>query len=129
VILFLRIMAISILLAAGSHLLLGLGAEAMLGARLSPETLTNPSLNSQNRFYGTSYMLYGILLWLCAQNLTRYVVIFRLLLVMTFIGGLSRILSLFLHGWPSHAIVALAASELFIPPILYAWHCQSRSQA
>jgi Domain of unknown function (DUF4345) len=128
-ILFLRIMAISILLAAGSHLLLGLGADAMLGAVLSPETLTNPSLNSQNRFYGTSYMLYGILLWLCAQNLTRHVVIFRLLLVMTFIGGLSRMLSLFLHGWPSQAIIALAASELLLPPILFVWHCQSHPQA
>jgi hypothetical protein len=126
-IIFLRIMAITILLAGSSHLLLGVWAEVLLGAKLSAETLAEPSLNSQNRFYGTSYMLYGILLWVCTQNMDRYALIFRILLLMTFAAGLTRIISLMLHGWPSPTIIALGVSELLLPPFVLAW--QRRNHA
>jgi Domain of unknown function (DUF4345) len=125
-ILFLRIMAITILLAGSSHLLLGVGAEVLLGAKLSAETLVEPSLNSQNRFYGASYMLYGILLWVCTRDMKRYALIFRILLLMTFAAGLTRILSVALHGWPSPTIIALAVSELLLPPLIFWWQKRSR---
>jgi hypothetical protein len=125
-ILFLRMMAITILLAGSSHLLLGVGAEALLGAKLSAETLAEPSLNSQNRFYGTSYMLYGILLWVCTRDMDRYAPIFRILLLMTFAAGMTRIISLMLHGWPSPTIIALGVSELLLPPFVFWWQKRSR---
>jgi hypothetical protein len=126
-ILFLRIMAVTILLAGCSHLLLGVGAEVLLGAKLSPETLIEPSLNSQNRFYGTSYMLYGILLWVCTRDMDRYAVIFRILLLMTFAAGLTRIVSLILHGWPSPTIIALGVSELLLPLFVFWWQRRNRA--
>ncbi len=125
---FLRLMAVSIIAAGSLHLVFGLGAEAMLGAELSPYTLINPSLDSQNRFYGTSYCLYGILLWICAQDLVRYAAIFRLILLMTFAGGCARIVSLLVLGWPAPAIIGLGLSELLLPPLLHLWHCQSRAR-
>jgi Domain of unknown function (DUF4345) len=125
-ILFLRIMAITILLAGSSHLLLGVGAEALLGAKLSAETLAEPSFNSQNRFYGTSYMLYGILLWVCTRDMDRYALIFRILLWMTFAAGVTRIISVALHGWPSPTIIALAVSELLLPAFVFWWQKRSR---
>jgi hypothetical protein len=124
-ILFLRIMAITILLAGSSHLLLGVGAEALVGAKLSAETLAEPSLNSQNRFYGTSYMIYGILLWVCTRDMDRYALIFRILLWMTFAAGFTRIISILLHGWPSSTIIALAVSELLLPPFVFWWQRRS----
>jgi hypothetical protein len=124
---FLRIMAITILLAGSSHLLLGVEAEVLLGANLSADTLAEPSLNSQNRFYGTSYMLYGILLWVCTRDMDRYALIFRILLLMTFAAGLTRIISLLLHGWPSPTIIALGVSELLLPPFVFWW--QRRNHA
>ena len=124
-IVFLRIMALTIVLAGSSHLLLGVGAEALLGAKLSADTLAEPSLNSQNRFYGTSYMLYGVLLWVCTRDMDRYALIFRILLLMTFIAGLTRIISLILHGWPSPTIIALGASELLLPPVIALWQRRS----
>lgn len=120
-VLLLRFMAITIVLAGSSHLLLGVGAEVLLGAQLSAEIRAEPSLNSQNRFYGTSYMIYGILLWLCTRDMARYTVVFRILLLMTFFAGLTRILSVILHGWPSSTIIALALGELFLPPIVFLW--------
>jgi hypothetical protein len=125
-IIFLRIMAITILLAGSAHLLLGVGAETLVGAKLSAETLAEPSLNSQNRFYGTSYMLYGILLWVCTRDMDRYALIFRILLWMTFAAGVTRIISVALHGWPSPTIIALAVSELLLPPFVFWWQKRSR---
>jgi hypothetical protein len=126
-ILFLRIMAITILLAGSAHLLLGVGAETLVGAKLSAETLAEPSLNSQNRFYGTSYMIYGILLWVCTRDMGRYAVIFRILLWMTFAAGVTRIISVMLHGWPSPTIIALAVSEILLPLFIFWWQKRSRA--
>jgi hypothetical protein len=51
------------------HLTLGLQADALLGARLSAEVIADPALDSQNRFYGVSFTLYGVLLFLCSTNI------------------------------------------------------------
>lgn len=126
-ILFLRILAVTILLVGISHLVLGVEAEAVLGAKLSNEILADPSINSQNRFYGTSYMIYGILLWVCAREMDRYDLIFKMLLAMTFVGGLTRILSAALHGWPAPTIIGLAVSELVLPPLILLWQRRSRA--
>ena len=36
------------------HLTLGVGADVLLGAKLSAEAIDDPALDSQNRFYGVS---------------------------------------------------------------------------
>ena len=125
----LRLAAIAYFAAGSLHLVFGLSAENLLGAGLTPDVLTNPSLDSQNRYYGTSFMIYGALLWLCVKDMPRFGGVFRLILLFTFAGGCSRIIALLLHGWPSPAIIGLALSELLLPPILYVWHCQPRPQA
>lgn len=108
-------------------MLLGVGADALLGATLPPAALDDPTLNSQNRFYGTSYWIYGMLIWLYTRDTARYAVIFHLLLAMTFVGGLTRIVSVAINGWPSPPILLLSAVELILPPLLLLW--QRRSDA
>lgn len=126
-ILILRVLAVSILVAGGTHLLLGVNAETLLGAKLPIDALTEPSLDSQNRFYGTSYCLYGILIWTCTRDMPRYRVVFQLLLAMTFVAGLTRIFSIIVNGWPAPAILALSAIELILPPLLFIWEQRSRT--
>ena len=58
------------------HLTLGLNADVMLGATLPPAVIADPVLDSQNRFYGVSFALYGILLWLFARDMQRYAPVF-----------------------------------------------------
>jgi hypothetical protein len=119
---FLQAVAVFILFAGCLHAVLGLGAEAMLGVKIPPEMLNEPSLNSQDRFYGAAFVLYGLLLWLCIRDMQRFAPVFRLLLIVFFFAGLTRVLSVILHGWPAPMIVALAASELILPPALLFWH-------
>lgn len=117
--LVLRVIAPGFLLAGLSHAFLGLGADAMLGAHVSPEMLADPTLDSQNRFYGASFTIYGILFWVAAGDIVRYRALLHILILWFFLGGLIRLVSVALRGWPSDMVWALALSELILPPILW----------
>ena len=58
----LRLAAVAFIAVGLLHLVLGLGADIMLGAKVPPEAVRAPVLDSQNRFYGTAFALYGVLL-------------------------------------------------------------------
>jgi len=118
---FLKVIAPVFVLVGALHLLLGLGADALLGAQVPTEALTDPGLDSQNRFYGTSFMLYGVLLFLCATNLARYATVLRCVLWVFFASGVARLVSILIHGAPPPPIIALLLSELIGPPLILWW--------
>ncbi len=60
--LFLKLASPVFLVVGALHLVLGAGADVLLGARLPPEALADAALDSQNRFYGVAFSLYGVLL-------------------------------------------------------------------
>ncbi len=103
------------------HLTLGLGADAMLGARVPDAALGDAGLDSQNRFYGVAFTLYGVLMYLAATDLERYAPVLRALLWVFFAAGAARLVSIATHGLPPPLIVALIASELLLPPLLLWW--------
>ncbi len=125
--LVLRVIAPGFVLAGLLHTFLGLGADAMLGAQVSPEMLADATLDSQNRFYGASFTLYGILFWIAAGDLARHRTLLHILLLWFFLGGLVRLVSVVLKGWPSDMVCALALSELILPPVLW-WMVRSEEQ-
>jgi hypothetical protein len=120
--LVLRIFGTICLLVGLSHVALGLGADDLLGAGLDAATLSNASLDSQNRFYGAAFMLFGGVAFLCAKDLRRHASLFRFAMLVFFIGGLARILSALMLGLPAPAIQFLALTELALPPLLTIWH-------
>lgn len=103
------------------HVVLGLRADQLLGAVISAQSIADPVLDSQNRFYGAAFMLYGVLLYLAATDLLRYQTLLRCLLGVFFIGGLARLVSIALVGVPGAWVIALMGSELLLPPLLWLW--------
>lgn len=103
------------------HVALGVGADVLLGARVSAETLADPTLDSQNRFYGVVFTLYGVLFLVCASDLAKYATILRCLFWVFFAAGVARLVSLAIHGLPSPPVLALLGLELLLPPILVWW--------
>ncbi|MGB5324598.1 MAG: DUF4345 domain-containing protein [Pseudomonadales bacterium] len=103
------------------HLIYGVGADVMLGANLPPEAIQDPVLDSQNRFYGIAFTLYGVLLYLCSTNLERYSTVLRCVLWVFFFAGIARLVSIIFYGMPSNLVLALLASEIILPPILLLW--------
>ena len=117
----LRIGGVVIVLIGALHAVFGLGADRMLDPTVPDAAVQHASLDSQNRFYGTAFALYGVLLWLCVTDIDRYDPVFVALLMVFFLGGVMRLLSARLRGWPSVMIRVLTGLELVIPPLLLWW--------
>jgi Domain of unknown function (DUF4345) len=117
----LRLVAPIFVMVGALHLVLGVGADVLLGARLPLEALSDPTLDSQNRFYGVAFTLYGVLLFHCASDLRKYATVLRCVLWVFFAAGLARLVSIATHGMPSPLVLGLLASELAAPPLLQLW--------
>lgn len=115
----LRILAAGCLIPGLLHVLLGVSGDWIVGAPV-PATI-DPSLDSQNRFYGASFLIFAVLFWLCAQDVRRHETVLRLVLAVFFMAGLARGLAALVHGWPSWQVVGLWATELVLPPLLWLW--------
>jgi Domain of unknown function (DUF4345) len=115
----LRIMAVGCLVPGLIHVLLGVAGDGIIGGPVP--AIIDPTLDSQNRFYGASFLLYAALLWLCANDVRRHAGILRLLLAVFFMAGMARGLAFLAHGAPSWQVTALWASELVLPPLLWVW--------
>ncbi len=117
----LKVIAPAFLLVSGMHLAMGPGADVLLGAQLTLTTVSDPVLDSQNRFYGVAFGLYGVLLYLCATDLVRYLKVLHCLLGVFFLAGVARLLSLYVVGMPSWPVMSLLAIELAGPVALWFW--------
>ena len=117
----LKLVAPLLLIVGALHLVLGLRADALLGARISAEVIADPALDSQNRFYGVAFTLYGVLLLLCSTNIPKYATVLRCVLWMFFAAGVARLVSIAIHGLPPPMIIALLIGEVVPPPLLASW--------
>ena len=107
------------------HIVLGLQTDVLLGAKVAVELLSDPVLDSQNRFYGAIFMGYGALIFLCTTNLRQHATLFRILSGGVFLGGLARVVSIVLHGVPSTPVLGLIVIELLGVPLLVWWHSRA----
>jgi hypothetical protein len=114
----LRILGVACVLAGLTHALLGVSGDWIIG--VSSALPVDPSLDSQNRFYGAAFLVYGFLLWICCADLPRYAPVLRVVFATMFIAGCARGIAAFNHGWPSSQILYLWATELS-PPLFLIW--------
>jgi hypothetical protein len=115
----LRCAALACAGAALCHALLGVSGDWIIG--VVPASPVVPSLDSQNRFYGAAFLLYGLLLWISAKDVTRFAPILRAIFGMMFLAGCARSLAVLTHGLPTPQILFLWSTEIILPPILWFW--------
>lgn len=108
------------LIGAG-HLVMGVGADIQLGAVISAESFADPVLDSQNRFYGVIFSVYGALFYLVSTDLKRYGPVLKILLWVFFAGGIARLVSVAVVGPPPVLVMILTALELLLPPPFLMW--------
>jgi len=119
--LVLRFFALVIFLVGALHLVLGVGADVLLGAKVPAAAISDPALDSQDRFYGVSFTLSGVLLLLCASDIPRYATVLRCVLWVFFAAGIARLVSIAIYEFPPAPVVALLVVELVVPPALVWW--------
>ncbi|MGH4033075.1 DUF4345 domain-containing protein [Actinomycetota bacterium Odt1-20B] len=95
------------------HLVLGI-------ASVPGETSAGATVDSRERFYNAIFLGYGLAwIWVVRQTPIRAQLVRGLAAIML-IGGLGRLLSAAVHGWPHWFQIPLTVIELVLPP-LYFW--------
>ena len=117
----LRILAVGIFVVSLIHVIFGVGSELFLGSGISDASVLDPNLDSQNRFYGAAFALFGIVWWLSSSDILECKKLLTASYLVFFVAGLTRILSVIVVGWPTVPILALTAIELLLPIVLYVW--------
>jgi hypothetical protein len=97
--------------------LLGLGDPLYAAAKLP----AFPVLDSNMRFFAGVWIGLGLaILWL-VPRIERETVLFRFIWGAIFIGGIGRLLSILLAGWPPVPFIGFTALELFGAPLFVIW--------
>lgn len=103
---------LSAILVALLHIVLG-------PAAIPGGVVTNATMDSEDRFYATLFLVFGIFTVWCARGVemkTHYVVLIASVL---FFGGIARCISMAVAGIPHRFFVAMTAVELLLPVVLY----------
>ncbi|MEU5592801.1 DUF4345 domain-containing protein [Streptomyces sp. NPDC020298] len=91
-----------------------LGNAAIPGAGSAGATV-----DSWGRFMGASFTGYGLAwLWAARQRPVPATAV-RWLAGVFLLGGVGRLISLAVHGWPQWFQIALAVIELGLPPVFF----------
>lgn len=101
--------------AAGLHTVVA-GARSIAGQRTS-----NPSVESELRFYAAYYVAYGVALLHVAPRADREPAAVRALAGALFLAGLARAGGWLAAGRPHPFQRGLLAVELGAPPLIVAW--------
>jgi hypothetical protein len=115
----LRVLAVGCIAPALFHLIFGVGGDWLIG--VAPSAPADPSLDSQNRFYGAIFAGYGAAYWWAAADVRRNQGLIKLLLAAMLLGAVGRGWAIYLSGWPSPMVQLLWASECLIPPVMWLW--------
>lgn len=115
------ILAVAFIAVSLLHLTTGLKADAMLGTPVPREVAIEPSFDSQNRFYGVTFSLLGVVLLIAATDLARYEPMIVAVLGVLFVAGIGRAIAWVLHGPPARWLIVILVADLVLPPVLFLW--------
>ncbi len=125
--LFLTVTGIGFIVAGLLHIVLGIEADVLLGAKVSASSVIDAGHDSQNRFYGAMFAVCGVLLICFARDIKRYAPPLALLLGGFAVAGLVRMVSVLQFGWPPPLILLLGVIEVVLPPLLLVWYLRLRT--
>jgi hypothetical protein len=77
--------------------------------------------DSEERFYAALFLGFGAALVWCSRDVRARSELLSFLLIIFFLGGTARIISVIQFGFPSELYTFLGVVELILPPILWWW--------
>jgi hypothetical protein len=82
---------------------------------------TTPALHKSERHPGNVGLGFGAALVWCSRDVRARSELLSFLLIIFFLGGTARIISVIQFGFPSELYTFLGVVELILPPILWWW--------
>jgi hypothetical protein len=83
---------------------------------------TTPSVDSEYRFVNVFWLGAGLILWWTLLKPQPRALVTRTVLALAAIGGLARLLSVFIVGWPHPVYIGTLGLELIVVPLVILWH-------
>jgi hypothetical protein len=81
----------------------------------------NTLLDSNLRFFGGMWLALGLAVYWLIPRIEQESVLFRILWLMIFIGGVGRLLSMFFVGMPPIPLIAFTILEIVGAPVFVVW--------
>ncbi|GAA3241220.1 DUF4345 domain-containing protein [Nonomuraea helvata] len=114
-----RVLRILTQLMGWACIAIGLFHVALGNAAIPGAGSAGTTIDSWGRFMGSSFAGYGLAwLWAARQRPIPARAV-RWLAGVFLLGGVGRLLSLAVHGWPQSFQIALAVIELGLPPVFF----------
>lgn len=120
-----RVVAVAAIIPVASGLfgiLFGLGG-------VGGNSLAQISADSHFRYLSGLLMGIGILFWSCVPAIAAKSRLFRFLTLVVALGGLARLLGLYLTGLPSAVMLGALIMELVVTPLLCLWQMRVAGKA
>jgi Domain of unknown function (DUF4345) len=106
--------------------LIGVAHLAVGPAAIPGSIPVNNTMDSEDRFYATLFLSFGIAMFWCGRDLVARRRAFGFLLLTFFMGGNARLLSWAMVGPPNNLFIFLGIVELLMPPLLWFWNERCR---
>jgi len=96
---------------------------ALLHIALGPAAIpgsipVNATMDSEDRFYATLFLAYGVALLWCIKDIERKSQVIYFLMATFFVGGLARLVSVAAVGLPNDFFIILTGVELVLPLVI-----------
>ncbi|WP_329192321.1 MULTISPECIES: DUF4345 domain-containing protein [unclassified Streptomyces] len=122
-----RVLRVLTQLMGWSCVAIGLFHVALGNAAIPGAGSAGATIDSWGRFMGAAFVGYGLAwLWAARQRPVPARAV-RWLAGVFLLGGVGRLLSLAVHGWPQWFQIALAVIELGLPPVFF-WLADAEEQ-
>lgn len=100
--------------------MLGIGDPIYASAGIPANAL----LDSNLRFFGGLWLVLGLAVYWLIPRIEHQTALFRTLWLMIFVGGIGRLISMFLLGRPPLPFVGFTALEIVGAPLLIVWQAR-----
>jgi hypothetical protein len=98
-------------------------AGVILGPAFVPGGASAPaSVDSEYRFTNVFWLAAGVALWWSLFRPRERKSVTRVMLALAVAGGLARLISVAVVGWPHPVFIATLALELVVVPLVIWWH-------
>ncbi|MBV9459547.1 MAG: DUF4345 domain-containing protein [Bradyrhizobium sp.] len=118
----LRLFPATIMMFGATCIIISLAHIAIGPHAIPGGVFVNTTMDSEDRFYATLFLGWGAAMIYASRDLEARSGLLGALLLTFFLGGIARIISALLVGFPNTLFIFLGSLELLLPPLLWWWH-------